>query len=47
MTIPTPPAPAGQITWAGLAVAVVFGIVAGLALGFDAPESNRRFGRLT
>jgi prolipoprotein diacylglyceryltransferase len=46
-TIRTTPAPGGQVTGTGLAVAALFGVVAGLALGFDAPESNRRFGRLT
>lgn len=46
-TVPTAPAPAGQVTAAGLTVAAIFGVIAGLALGFDAPESNRRFGRLT
>jgi prolipoprotein diacylglyceryltransferase len=47
MTIRTAPAAGGQVTWTGLGVAAIFGVLAGLALGFDAPESNRRFGRLT
>jgi hypothetical protein len=46
-TVRTSAPPDAQITWTGLAVAVVFAVVAGLALGFDAPDSNRRFGRLT
>jgi prolipoprotein diacylglyceryltransferase len=46
-TIPTAGAPSGQWTVTGLPVAALFGAIAALALGFDAPESNRRFGRLT
>ena len=41
------PAPAAHFSWMALAVAVVFGVVSTFLLGIDAPESNRRFARLT
>ena len=47
MTLPGAPAPAARFTWAAVAVAAAFGVAAALALGFDAPESERRFARLT
>jgi prolipoprotein diacylglyceryltransferase len=40
-------APAARFSWTVLAVAVVFGVVSTFLLGIDAPESNRRFARLT
>ena len=46
-TVPGQPAPAASFTWPGLALAAVCGVIAAFALGFDAPESERRFGRLT
>jgi protein-S-isoprenylcysteine O-methyltransferase Ste14 len=46
-TIPTAPSPGAHVTLAGIVLALIFGVVAGLALGFDAPECNHRFGRLT
>ncbi len=39
-------APAPALNWSGLAWAVVFAVVAFVALGVDFPESNRRFARL-
>lgn len=45
--IPSEPAPPPHFSGMGILFALAFGIVAGLALGFDAPESTRRFGRLT
>ena len=47
VTVPSGPGPSAHLTWPGVALAVVFGLIAALALGFDAPKSNARFGRLT
>ncbi len=47
LTIRSAPAPRAHFTWAGIGAAALFGGIAALALGFDAPASNRRFGRLT
>jgi len=41
------PAPAACFSWPVLAIAAGFGVVSTLLLGMDAPESNRRFARLT
>ena len=41
------PAPAAHISWLVLAIAAGFGVVSTLLLGVDAPESGRRFARLT
>jgi len=44
---PGGPAPEAHFTWAVLATAAAFGVVSMLLLGVDAPESGRRFARLT
>jgi prolipoprotein diacylglyceryltransferase len=41
------PAPAAHFSWLVLAIATGFGMVSTLLLGVDAPESGRRFARLT
>jgi hypothetical protein len=41
------PAPAPRFTGTGIALASFFALLSALALGADAPESKRRFGRLT
>jgi prolipoprotein diacylglyceryltransferase len=44
---PVTPAPAPHFSWLVIGIAAVFGTVSMLLLGVDAPESNRRFARLT
>ena len=44
---PGSPAPAAHFSWTVLAIAAAFGAVSMLLLGVDAPQSTRRFARLT
>ena len=44
---PGGPAPEAHFSWPVLAIAAAFGLLSMLLLGLDAPESGRRFARLT
>ena len=44
---PGGPAPSAHFSWPVVAIAAAFGTVSMLLLGVDAPESSRRFARLT
>jgi prolipoprotein diacylglyceryltransferase len=45
--VPSGPAPAACFSWGVLGIAAGFGAISTVLLGFDAPESDRRFARLT
>jgi prolipoprotein diacylglyceryltransferase len=44
---PSGPAPAASFSWEVLGIAAGFGAISTVLLGVDAPESDRRFARLT
>jgi hypothetical protein len=45
--VPGSPAPAASFSWGVLGIAAGFGAISTVLLGVDAPESDRRFARLT
>ena len=45
--LPGSPAPAASFSWGVIGIAAGFGAISMLLLGVDAPESDRRFARLT
>jgi hypothetical protein len=45
--VPGSPAPAATFSWGVLGIAAGFGAISTVLLGVDAPESDRRFARLT